>query len=97
MENKADMAGQRGPSGCKVADWPRLAGAWGSLRRALAQREASGEPAGRVLSHLVFHIGVGHELLERVPHRRRDVVALQRVRVRLRLRLRLRLRVTSPA
>ena len=34
--------GQRG----KAAGWPRLAGARGSLRRALALREASGEPAG---------------------------------------------------
>ena len=44
----------------QAADWPRLAGAWGSLRRALAQREASGDPAGRVLRHLVFHIGASH-------------------------------------
>eukprot|EP00964_Phaeocystis_antarctica_P154653 scaffold123480_cov45-Phaeocystis_antarctica.AAC.3 len=42
-------------------DWPdrligpRLAGAWGRLRHGLALREASGEPAGRGLSHLVSH------------------------------------------
>ena len=38
------------------AGWPRLAGAWSSLRRDLALREASGEPAGRGLSQLVFDV-----------------------------------------
>ena len=38
-------------------DWPRLAGAWRSLRLDPALREASEGPAGRGLSHLVFHIG----------------------------------------
>ena len=42
----------------QAADWPRLAGAWRSLRRDLALREAYGYPAGRGLSHLVSHIGV---------------------------------------
>ena len=42
-KHKTDMAGQHGP---RAAHWPRLAGAWGGLRRDLALREASGEPAG---------------------------------------------------
>ena len=33
-------------SAAQAADWPRLAGAWGSQRRAPTLREASGEPAG---------------------------------------------------
>ena len=33
-----------------AADWPRLADALGSLRRAVALEAASGEPAGRSLS-----------------------------------------------
>eukprot|EP00964_Phaeocystis_antarctica_P086504 scaffold54795_cov57-Phaeocystis_antarctica.AAC.2 len=41
----------------QAADWPRLATAWGSLRHGPAQRDASGDPAGRGLSHLIFHIG----------------------------------------
>ena len=45
IDSEARMAGRRGPSG----DWPRLAGAWGSLGHALALREASGAPAGRGL------------------------------------------------
>ena len=45
------------PAGAaQAADWPRLAGAWSSLRRDLALRGASGAPAGRSLSHLVFDI-----------------------------------------
>ena len=39
------------------ADWPRLAGASGSLGHAPALREASGAPADRSLSHLVSDIG----------------------------------------
>ena len=38
----------------RVADWPWLAGAWGSLEHDLALREAYEEPAGRSLHHLVF-------------------------------------------
>eukprot|EP00964_Phaeocystis_antarctica_P015992 scaffold8850_cov72-Phaeocystis_antarctica.AAC.5 len=38
------------------ADWPRLAEVPGSLRHDLALKEASGEPAGRGLSQLVFGI-----------------------------------------
>jgi hypothetical protein len=34
-----------------------VAGAWGSLRHALALREASGEPADRRLSRLALDIG----------------------------------------
>eukprot|EP00964_Phaeocystis_antarctica_P086818 scaffold55017_cov57-Phaeocystis_antarctica.AAC.1 len=38
------------PAGAdQAAEWPRLAGAWGSLRRALALREASRAPAGHRL------------------------------------------------
>eukprot|EP00964_Phaeocystis_antarctica_P017939 scaffold9960_cov71-Phaeocystis_antarctica.AAC.3 len=40
-----------------AAAWPRLADAWGSLRHALALKEASGTPAGRRLSQLVFDVG----------------------------------------
>ena len=40
-----------------MADWQRLAGAWGSLRRALALKEAFGAPAGRRRSHLGFDTG----------------------------------------
>ena len=43
------MAGQRQP-----ADWPRQAGACGSLMRDL--NEASERPAGRRLNNLVFHM-----------------------------------------
>ena len=45
-------------SAAQLADWSRLAEAPGSLRHALALREASGEPAGRRLSHVVFHVGL---------------------------------------
>ena len=38
-----------------AADGPRLADAGGSLRRAPALEAASGEPAGRSLSHPWFH------------------------------------------
>ena len=38
------------------ADWPRLAGAWGSEGHTLALKVASGEPAGRRLSRLGFDI-----------------------------------------
>ena len=38
-------------------DWRRLAGVWRSLRLDPALREASGDPAGRGLIHLAFHIG----------------------------------------
>ena len=41
-------------SPAQAADWPRLAGAPGRLRRALALRAASGAPAGRGLSRLAF-------------------------------------------
>ena len=60
VETTPGMAGEPGPSGrrAQAADWPRLAGAWRSLRRDLALREAYGDPAGRGLSHLVSHIGV---------------------------------------
>ena len=37
----------------QAADWPRLAGAWDSLRRALALKAASGAPASRRPSLLV--------------------------------------------
>ena len=69
QEGRYDMAGQCGPSGwlglglglglglARVAGWPRLPGALGSLRRALAMRAASGEPAGRRRSQLVLDTG----------------------------------------
>ena len=41
-------------SAARAADRPRLAGARGSLEHDLALKEASGEPAGRGLSHRVF-------------------------------------------
>ena len=43
----------RPASAANAAGWPRLAVAWGSLRRDLALRGASGVPAGRRLSQLV--------------------------------------------
>ena len=46
-------ASQSRPTGTRPADRPRLAGACGSLRHALALREASGAPAGRGLSQVV--------------------------------------------
>ena len=42
----------------QATGWPRLAEAWGGLVHGLALKEASGEPAGRSLSHLVFDIGL---------------------------------------
>ena len=58
----------------QAADRPRLAGAWGSLRPALslALKEASGAPAGRRLSQLVFVIGSGELSLEELQHALRD-------------------------
>ena len=44
-------------SAAQAADWPRLAEAPGSLRHALALRDASGEPAGRSPSRTVCNIG----------------------------------------
>eukprot|EP00964_Phaeocystis_antarctica_P073395 scaffold45010_cov59-Phaeocystis_antarctica.AAC.3 len=40
-----------------AADWPRLAEARRGLEHSLALEEASGEPAGRGLSHLVYRTG----------------------------------------
>ena len=48
-------------SAAQQADWPRLAEAQGSLRHDLSLKGASGEPAGRGLSRLVFHIGEGQD------------------------------------
>ena len=42
------------PARPQPADWPRLAASWGGLRRGLAVREASGEPAGRGPSLLLW-------------------------------------------
>ena len=44
-------------SEAESAAWPRLAGARGSPRHALALREAFGEPAGQRLSRPAFDIG----------------------------------------
>ena len=48
-------------SAAQAADWPRLAEARGSLRHDLALIGASGEPAGRGLSPLVFRIGASRQ------------------------------------
>jgi predicted thioesterase len=52
---------KQGPYGRPVppqpADRPRLVKAPGSLRHALALREATGEPGGRSLRHLAFNTG----------------------------------------
>ena len=53
VENKALWPA----SAAQAADWPRLAEARGSQEHSPALREAPGAPAGRGLSHLVFHIG----------------------------------------
>ena len=42
-KSKAGMA--LGASAAQATEWPRLAGAWGSLEHGLALTEASGEPA----------------------------------------------------
>ena len=44
-------------SAAHAADWPRLVEARGSLEHTQALIHASGEPAGRCLRHLAFHIG----------------------------------------
>ena len=54
-----------------AADWPRLAGAWGSPRRDLALRGASGAPAGRGPCHLVFGMGDWPRLAEALGSLRR--------------------------
>ena len=48
----------RPDSAAQATGRPRLAGAWGSLRRDLTLREADGAPAGRILSQRVFDIGL---------------------------------------
>ena len=53
-------------SAAQAADWPRLAEAQGSLRHDLSLNGASGEPAGRGLSRLVFHIAQHPAALGRV-------------------------------
>ena len=57
-------------SAAQAADWPRLAEARGSLRHNLALKGASGEPAGRGLSPLAFHIG-GHAVVHALRPARR--------------------------
>eukprot|EP00964_Phaeocystis_antarctica_P057855 scaffold34268_cov55-Phaeocystis_antarctica.AAC.1 len=52
VASKPDMAGAD-----QAADWPRLAEAWGSLRRALRRLLSAPEPAGRSLCHRVFDRG----------------------------------------
>ena len=103
MEDTAGMAGQRGPSN----DWPRLqrlAEAQGSLTQDLALDEASGEPAGRGLSHVGFdrsghraHIDAqprGGAMLLEAQQRgvsRGALMHLARGRVRVRVRVRMHL------
>ena len=53
--SKASLYGRPAPP--QPADRPRLVKAPGSLRRALALREATGEPGGRSLRHLAFNTG----------------------------------------
>ena len=61
IEKGVGVCGKQRPvwpaSAAQTADWPKLAEAPGSLRRGLALRGASGEPAGRRLSNLVFDTG----------------------------------------
>ena len=45
------------PARPKRPNWPRLAEARASLEHDLALKAASGEPAGRGLSHLAFGTG----------------------------------------
>ena len=54
-------------SATQTVDWPRLIGAWGSMRHALALREAPGEPAGRSGS-LVTDTGAPIWLLLLITH-----------------------------
>eukprot|EP00964_Phaeocystis_antarctica_P052797 scaffold30932_cov86-Phaeocystis_antarctica.AAC.1 len=61
-------------SAAQAADWPRLAEARGSLRHDLALKGASGEPAGRGLSPLVFHIGAVQRM--RTVTRSRDLASV---------------------
>ena len=58
-------------SAAQAAGWPRLAEAHGSLAHDLAPREASGEPAGRRLCHLVFDAGASLTAPRRVRAARR--------------------------
>ena len=46
-----------GAADWRATDGPRLAEARGGLEHDLALKEASGEPAGRGLSHLAFDTG----------------------------------------
>ena len=56
-QNGAKLCRKRARAQRQPADWPRPAGAWGSLGHALALTEASGEPADRRLSQLVSDTG----------------------------------------
>eukprot|EP00964_Phaeocystis_antarctica_P096254 scaffold62596_cov54-Phaeocystis_antarctica.AAC.2 len=57
-------------SAAQAADWPRLAEAQGRLRHGLSLKGASGEPAGRGLSRLVFHIALRPAPIEHGTHAR---------------------------
>ena len=61
IEKGGGVCGKQRPvwpaSSAQAADWPKLVEAPGNLRRGLALRGASGEPAGRRLSNLVFDTG----------------------------------------
>ena len=59
-------------SAAQAADWPRLVEAPASLRHDLALRRASGEPASRGPSHLVF--GIDGTLRLRHPRPRHALV-----------------------
>ena len=51
----------------QAAHWPKLAGALGSLRHALALTDASGAPADRSLSLFAFDIGTEAAMVFNLP------------------------------
>ena len=71
MPRSKARPGLYGRPAAQAADWPRLAEAHGSLAHDLAPREASGEPAGRRLCHLVFDAGASLTAPRRVRAARR--------------------------
>eukprot|EP00964_Phaeocystis_antarctica_P124321 scaffold87986_cov66-Phaeocystis_antarctica.AAC.2 len=79
-------------SAAQPAGWPRLVEAPASQRHALALRGASGEPAGRRLSHPVFQLGRPLSAPERAPGcpERRPASANQPLRPGRRLQAALR-------
>ena len=72
----------------QAADWPMLAEDRGSLVCGLALKEACGEPAGRGLSLLVFHIGLSGSASDSRSQIQNHAAALFRLRLRFALELR---------